>query len=78
MEGKEDVPDLRGITPNSFNHVFDEIGTRGTREYLVRASYLEIYNEDIRDLLAKNQNSKLELKETVDRGVYVKVRFHAI
>lgn len=44
----------------------------GTKEYLVRASYLEIYNEEIRDLLAKNSGSKLELKETPDKGVYVK------
>ena len=35
-------------------------------------SYLEIYNEEIRDLLAKDPNKKLELKESVDRGVYVK------
>jgi kinesin family protein 3/17 len=38
----------------------------------VRASFLEIYNEDIRDLLSKNPNNKLELKETPDSGVYVK------
>ena len=41
-------------------------------ECLVRASYLEIYNEDIRDLLSKNSQQKLELKETPDKGVYVK------
>jgi hypothetical protein len=38
----------------------------------VRASYLEIYNEEIRDLLSKNPEQRLELKETPDRGVYVK------
>jgi kinesin family member 3A len=30
---------------------------------LVRASYLEIYNEEIRDLLSKNGSAKLEIKE---------------
>lgn len=44
----------------------------GSKEYLVRASYLEIYNEDIRDLLSKNPQTKLELKESTDKGVYVK------
>jgi len=39
---------------------------------VVRASYLEIYNEDIRDLLKKDAGNKLELKETPDSGVYVK------
>lgn len=34
-------------------------------------SYLEIYNEEIRDLLVKNQK-QLEIKERPDKGVYVK------
>jgi hypothetical protein len=38
----------------------------------VRCSYLEIYNEDIRDLLSKNVDAKLELKEDPDKGVFVK------
>lgn len=37
----------------------------------MRASYLEIYNEEIRDLLSKNGSNKLELKEK-DNTVYVK------
>ena len=43
---------------------------------MVRASYLEIYNEDIRDLLAANNKQKLELKENPDRGVYVNSLTH--
>jgi len=42
------------------------------RQYLVRASFLEIYNEDVRDLLAKNSQNRLEVKENPDSGVYVK------
>ena len=37
----------------------------------MRASYLEIYQEEIRDLLSKNGSKKLELKDK-DTGVYVK------
>jgi hypothetical protein len=33
---------------------------------------LEIYNEEVRDLLSKNPKNKLELKEKPDSGVYVK------
>lgn len=40
--------------------------------FLVRCSYLEIYNENIRDLLAKDQSHFLELKENKDKEVYVK------
>lgn len=38
----------------------------------MRASYLEIYNEEVRDLLSKEHQKKMELKESPDRGVYVK------
>lgn len=38
----------------------------------MRCSYLEIYNENIRDLLSKDQANFLELKENKDREVYVK------
>jgi kinesin family protein 3/17 len=73
MEGKDEPEDLRGIIPNSFNHVFGAISRdSGQQEFLVRASYLEIYNEEIRDLLAKDPHKKMELKESVDRGVYVR------
>jgi kinesin family protein 3/17 len=39
---------------------------------LIRASYLEIYNEEIRDLLAKNPRNRLDLHEKPDTGVYVR------
>ena len=39
---------------------------------MVRVSYLELYNEEIRDLLSKNYKTKLELRERPDIGVYVK------
>ena len=74
MEGVNDPPDLRGIIPRAFAQIFAMIETRGGEqtEYLVRASYLEIYNEEIRDLLSKNSQNKLEIKDSADTGVYVR------
>jgi len=74
MEGIADPPELRGIIPNSFKHIFDAISSNNTRskQFLARASYLEIYNEEIRDLLSKDPTNKLELKENADHEVYVK------
>ena len=77
MEGKPESASERGIIPNAFNDVFDQIDASSSATdvdatYLVRASYLEIYNEDIRDLLAKDQNRRHELKEHPESGVYVK------
>ena len=89
MQGDAEPPEMRGIIPNSFDHVFDAIQNDQTKvalwlpapllscpplqEFLVRASYLEIYNEEIRDLLGKDSKSKLELKENPEKGVFVKV-----
>ncbi len=82
MMGVKDADaENRGIIPNAFDHIFgfiDDCPTNNpnsTMKFLVRCSYLEIYNEDIRDLLSSKQNldHKLELKEDPNRGgVYVK------
>lgn len=75
MEGVDDPakPELRGIMLNVFDFIFDQIqdDNEHQREYLVYISYLEIYNEEIRDLLSKD-SEKLALKEAADKGVYVK------
>ena len=53
MEGLHDVPEQRGVIPNSFEHIFSHIAKSENQQYLVRASYLEIYMEDVKDLLSK-------------------------
>ncbi|XP_010891510.2 kinesin-like protein KIF3B [Esox lucius] len=72
MEGVRNDPEKRGVIPNSFEHIFTHISRSQNQQYLVRASYLEIYQEEIRDLLSKDQSRRLELKERPDTGVYVK------
>ncbi|KAJ8265253.1 hypothetical protein COCON_G00143520 [Conger conger] len=72
MEGVRNDPERRGVIPNSFEHIFTHISRSQNQQYLVRASYLEIYQEEIRDLLSKDQARRLELKERPDTGVYVK------
>ena len=49
--------------PRAFETIFKSIQSDTKKQYLVRASYLEIYNEEIRDLLSKNGSAKLDLKE---------------
>jgi kinesin family protein 3/17 len=52
MEGLSEPPELRGIIPNAFQHIFDKVALAAEQQhFLVRASYLEIYNEEIRDLM---------------------------
>ncbi|KAJ1536306.1 Kinesin-like protein kif3b [Nowakowskiella sp. JEL0078] len=78
MQGVKEVPELRGIIPNAFNHIFNHITSSASadKKFLVRVSFLEIYNEEIKDLLIKpigNGKIKgLEVKEHPEKGVYVK------
>ncbi|KAL7457249.1 hypothetical protein ACHAWC_008771 [Mediolabrus comicus] len=63
------------IIPNTFEHIFDHIALNSAKDrYLVHASYYEIYNEEIRDLLVATATNKsqtsLELRES-NGGVYV-------
>ena len=73
MQGA-DTPELRGVIPHSFDHIFEAIRVSKGVEFLVRCSYLEIYNEEIRDLLSKDPKAKCELKEDPSKGVYT---YHA-
>ena len=53
ITGVPDDEKNKGIMPRAFENIFEQIGCDSKRQYLVRASYLEIYNEEIRDLLSK-------------------------
>ncbi|KAH8104743.1 kinesin-domain-containing protein [Cristinia sonorae] len=54
LTGDEDQP---GIIPRAMKDIFGYIRRTPTREYLLRCSYLEIYNETIHDLLAPPSTS---------------------
>ena len=70
MQG--DTGEQAGIMPRVFSRIFDAIHQSSDVEYLIRVSYLELYNEEIRDLFDKNSSSRLELKENRENSVYVK------
>jgi kinesin family protein 5 len=49
-----DDPELKGITPRITEQIFHSIVESDAHiEYLVKVSYMEIYLEKIRDLLAR-------------------------
>lgn len=68
MKGGIDSP---GIIPLAISEIFSFIQQTPEREFLLRVSYLEIYNEEIRDLLCPS-STKLEIREDIERGVFVK------
>ncbi|KAJ3411524.1 Kinesin-like protein kif9 [Chytridiales sp. JEL 0842] len=52
MTGATENYKHRGLIPRAISHVYREIAERPQMAYTVRISYLEIYNEQIVDLLA--------------------------
>jgi len=50
MEGKLSDPELQGIIPRSVKTIFDSL--KDTCSYRIRISHMEIYNEELTDLLA--------------------------
>src|SRR5215469_1117183 len=77
MQGTATNP---GVIPLAVTDIFSFIRETPHREFLLRVSYLEIYNEKIHDLLSSTPNSntgiygqqveEIRLREDSKRGVY--------
>ena len=67
MLGSDDNP---GIMPYTLKELFNEIKLYPERDFKIKLWYLEIYNENIRDLLVNN-NENLELREDPIKGLVV-------
>ncbi|KAG8654827.1 kinesin-like protein KIN-7N isoform X2 [Manihot esculenta] len=67
MNGSETDP---GIIHRAVKDIFNKIQMMSDREFLIRVSYMEIYNEEINDLFAL-ENQKLQIHESLERGIFV-------
>ena len=76
MEGDFETDLNKGIIPRSFDLMFNIIKTTYNTNFLIQCSYLELYNEEVRDLLAKNHQQKLDIREDPETGFYVQDLSH--
>ncbi|XP_045105191.1 kinesin-like protein KIN-7I [Portunus trituberculatus] len=62
-----------GIIPLAVKNIFRLIEKTPDREYLIRASYMEIYNENISDILVGRdaRGRSLNIREDISGTVYV-------
>ena len=63
----------RGVLPRCFEYIFGAVSSAlksGNTEFLIKCSYLEIYQEQINDLLDSNPHNLL-LREDMKKGPYV-------
>ncbi|KAK1736021.1 kinesin family protein [Skeletonema marinoi] len=73
MEGSLERPELYGVIPRSAQAIFECLKQPQYKEHVVKCSYLEIYNEELRDLLVEGKNShraKLDIMECKDGGTF--------
>ncbi|XP_030200943.1 centromere-associated protein E isoform X2 [Gadus morhua] len=69
MMGSKLVP---GVIPLSMEEVFQTIQNYPQKEFLLRVSYMEIYNETVTDLLVDSWKRKpLEVREALNKNIYV-------
>lgn len=57
MEGDQNDkwnPVKMGMIPRSFKHIFEHINSTPDTQFLVYASFIELYKEQLRDLLSPN------------------------
>ena len=64
-------PVAAGIIPRTFKHVFNIIESEKDKKFLVRCTYIEIYNNQIRDLLGKDPDKRLAIRESKDKGIFI-------
>ncbi len=72
-------PDHKGIIPRITSEIFEAVSKKlesfkssnGQLQCLVTVSYLEIYNETIKDLLNPS-DKQLKIHEHPNEGIYVK------
>nr|XP_022337125.1 kinesin-like protein KIF12 isoform X12 [Crassostrea virginica] len=74
--GKHPDPDMVGLMQRSFTYLLKQAeGVTGNK--VIRASYLEIYNEQVIDLLNPNQKRYLQVRWSKNKGFYVENLFVA-
>ena len=62
MEGNDNEVD-KGIIPRTIDWIFNNIKNYPDQQFLVQVSFVEIYNEEVRDLLSKVKRQKLNVRE---------------
>ena len=62
MEGNDNENE-KGIIPRSIDWIFANIKNYPDQQFLVQVSFVEIYNEEVRDLLSKVKRQKLNVRE---------------
>jgi hypothetical protein len=69
------APESTGIIPRVIRHLFSTVQQKEAEDpqstYKIHVQFIEIYGEDINDLLDYTKTSKVSIRETVDGEVFI-------
>eukprot|EP00300_Choanocystis_sp_HF-7_P041219 c7894_g1_i1.p1 GENE.c7894_g1_i1~~c7894_g1_i1.p1 ORF type:complete len:467 (-),score=116.35 c7894_g1_i1:135-1535(-) len=75
MEGDSRVPNGEGMIPRAMQQIFASVASMAEKDwkYELSASFVEIYNESIRDLLrsGSTDSTKHEIKRSADGQIFI-------
>jgi len=75
MQGSGTIEDGQGtgggVVHMAARDIFSQISNDPERVFLLRVSFIEIYNEEVRDLLLSGNDKVLQIREDSARGVFV-------
>lgn len=71
MEGPPDDPDQKGLIPRVLEGLFKRVAEKKHFNLHIKASYVQIYNETLSDLLQPKNHKSLVIREDKARGMFV-------
>ena len=71
VHGRAAEPEHAGLVPRAVQDIFKAVAD-SSQQHLVRISYLEVYNEEVRDLLSRSNGTQLRIHEDAEGFAYVK------
>eukprot|EP00301_Raphidiophrys_heterophryoidea_P024641 c8069_g1_i1.p1 GENE.c8069_g1_i1~~c8069_g1_i1.p1 ORF type:complete len:1191 (-),score=323.79 c8069_g1_i1:188-3760(-) len=72
MFGSLSDPDSHGIIPRTVRRLFDKVlESPSDIEYTISCSYLEVYKEELFDLLSLDHKKKLNIRQSPQKGIFV-------
>jgi len=67
--GNEEIPGIMSLT---LRELFDQIFVKSEEnKFLVRISFIEVYNETLRDLLNDSEDVILDIREDPEKGIVI-------
>ena len=77
MQNPSEGTDM-GLVQCATDHIFNHIAEHSERQFYIRISFLEVYNEQVYDLLHEKKDKTLQIHEDTVKGVHVQAYEHIV